>query len=212
MSHVDLGFKITGTALPVDHGYLLFSAISDIIPELHGDEMIGIHPISGTLIGNRSLVLNEKSRLIIRTDSEKIKNLLCLAGKKLVIGGNNILVGIPTVRPLKPSANLYSRLVVIKGFTEPDSFLESAKKQLSGLGIKGEACLIRQDDIKQANIGKRGGSHSEYLRRTIKIHDKEIVGFAVRVEGLNAEESICLQEKGLGGRRRFGCGIFIPAR
>ena len=42
--------------------------------------------------------------------------------------------------------------------------------------------------------------------------DKEIVGFALRVEELTAEESIRLQEKGIGGRRRFGCGIFVPER
>ena len=41
--------------------------------------------------------------------------------------------------------------------------------------------------------------------------NKEIVGFAVRVEDLTAEESIGLQEAGIGGRRRFGCGVFIPA-
>ena len=32
------------------------------------------------------------------------------------------------------------------------------------------------------------------------------------VGGLTAEESICLQERGLGGRRRMGCGLFVPGR
>ena len=44
----------------------------------------------------------------------------------------------------------------------------------------------------------------------IQIKDKSIVGYALRVVGLTAEESIRLQETGLGGRRRMGCGVFLP--
>jgi len=48
------------------------------------------------------------------------------------------------------------------------------------------------------------------VRRTVRIHDREVVGFALRVQDLTAEESLHLQEHGLGGRRLFGCGIFVP--
>jgi hypothetical protein len=36
MSYVDLAFKLTGSKVPVDHGYALYSAISRILPEIHG--------------------------------------------------------------------------------------------------------------------------------------------------------------------------------
>jgi len=49
-------------------------------------------------------------------------------------------------------------------------------------------------------------------RRVMRIKDKTIVGFQVVVAELTAEESITLQEHGLGGRRRMGCGIFVPLR
>ena len=39
-----------------------------------------------------------------------------------------------------------------------------------------------------------------------------MIGYALRVFGLTAEESIRLQEEGLGGRRRMGCGVFLPIR
>jgi CRISPR-associated protein Cas6 len=45
-------------------------------------------------------------------------------------------------------------------------------------------------------------------RRTLRIKDKEVVGYEVLVEALTAEESLNLQEHGLGGRRHMGCGIF----
>jgi len=36
------------------------------------------------------------------------------------------------------------------------------------------------------------------------------VGYAVRVSGLSDEDSLKLQERGLGGKRRMGCGVFVP--
>ena len=40
----------------------------------------------------------------------------------------------------------------------------------------------------------------------MRIRDKRVVGYAVLATGLTVEESIRLQEHGLGGRRRMGCG------
>jgi hypothetical protein len=34
----------------------------------------------------------------------------------------------------------------------------------------------------------------------------------VIIEGLTAEESLTIQEKGIGGRRHMGCGVFVPLR
>ena len=39
-----------------------------------------------------------------------------------------------------------------------------------------------------------------------------IVGYSLVVEGLSAVESMLLQERGLGGRTRMGCGFFMPLR
>ncbi|MBN2380512.1 type I-MYXAN CRISPR-associated protein Cas6/Cmx6 [candidate division WOR-3 bacterium] len=212
MPTVDVSFKLQGSSIPVDHGYQLYSSVSKYIPALHGDEDIGLHPISGQLTGNRLLSLTERSTLTFRIPSDRINQILLLAGKELKIGKYNLRVGVPQTHALTPSVRLYSRFVVIKGFMEPEPFLEAVRRQLNDLCIKGKPTLIEQQVIAEANVDKDTGSHSPYLRRTIRIRDKDIVGFAVRVEELTAEESIRLQEKGLGGRRRFGCGIFIPDR
>jgi CRISPR-associated protein Cas6 len=37
-----------------------------------------------------------------------------------------------------------------------------------------------------------------------------VVGFGVEVTGLSDEDSIKLQICGLGGKRKMGCGIFVP--
>lgn len=212
MPVVDVSFSIQGTTIPVDHGYRLFSAISHMLPDLHADDQIGVHHVPGTLNGNRMQLITPASRLTIRLPSERIGEILSLAGKTLTIGEYKLRVGIPNTRALIPKARLYSRLVIIKGFVDPEAFLEAVKRQLAALAVQGKPYLVSQPEVEQKNLGKSLGTHSPFLRRTMRIRDKEIVGFAVGVEELTAEESILVQEQGLGGRRRFGCGIFTADR
>src|ERR1700682_4012802 len=47
MSVVDLSFGLTGGPVRVDHGYPLFSAISRVLPQLHADGHVGVHPLHG---------------------------------------------------------------------------------------------------------------------------------------------------------------------
>ncbi|MDD5703876.1 MAG: type I-MYXAN CRISPR-associated protein Cas6/Cmx6, partial [Dehalococcoidales bacterium] len=190
MTVIDVRFMLSGKLIPVDHGYRLFSAISEIIPELHEREGFGIAPIFGRLAGNRYLVISGNSFLTIRLPSEEIATVLPIAGKTLRIGESDIHVGVPQTKVLVPSARVYSHLVVIKGFVEPEAFLEAVGRQLIKMDIKAKPSLVEQTHIAEFNTKKTFGTHSSYLRRTIRIHEKNIVGFALRVEELNAEESI----------------------
>ncbi len=207
---VDFAFRLQGHTIPADHGYLLSSAISRVLPDVHADETIGIHPIRGRLLGDRQLALTDRSHLAIRTPSGRLPRLIRLAGQRLALNDSQLTVGTPTVYPLRPVANLASRLVVIKGFIEPDTFLEAVRRQLAEREIEGTPLLMRRRGERSTE--DRGGSRSEVVRRTLRIHDREVVGFALAVTQLAAEDSLRLQEVGLGGRRRFGCGLFVPLR
>lgn len=209
---LDVSFHIEGTEIPADHGYALLSALSRIIPELHADQSIGIHPINGILLGDRLLRLTRNSTLTLRVPYERLSLLMCLSGKNLNLNGHNLIIGMPTPHILKSAAILRSRLVVIKGFTEHEGFIEACRRQLELKDIKGEVSI----PLKQHSSSFEGRTSARYntpqlLRRTIMIHDKVVVGYAVQVSGLSFEDSLRLQEFGLGGRRRFGCGIFVPA-
>jgi CRISPR-associated protein Cas6 len=208
---VDLAFVMRGTSIPADHGYLLYAAIARQAPSLHGDESIGVHPIFGRLTGDRRMALTARSRLILRLPSTRIPDALRLVGQRLEFGGNSLEVGVPTVRPLRPAAAIWSRLVVIKGFMEPTGFLDAAQRQLAAMGVDGQASLVPHA-TRKALEGRSSATSELPIRRTIRVHDKEVVGFALHVEHLTAEESLQVQETGLGGRRRFGCGVFMPAR
>ncbi len=215
MPTVDIGFRLTGREIPADHGYALYGAVSRHVPWIHdsAQEALGIHPINGLLAGNRLLDLTPSSRLTFRLDSDHVRELMPLAGKELDLDGHKLRVGVPTTYTLKPAATLRSRLVTFKHRMDPDPFLAKAQEELSKLSINGTPGLIERSGARSLEGRKeQTADRSTFIRRTLRIHDKEVVGFALEVSGLSADESLRLQEHGLGGRRRFGCGIFVPVR
>jgi CRISPR-associated endonuclease/helicase Cas3 len=101
-------------------------------------------------------------------------------------------VGVPSLHVLRPAAALVSRIVSIKGFLEPEPFRLAVKRQLAGLELQ---------NAPEVDVG---------LRRVLRIKDKVIVGFVVQLRGLTEPDSLVVQGQGLGGRRHFGCGLFVP--
>jgi CRISPR-associated protein Cas6 len=69
MPVIDVRFPVRGNFIPVDHGYLLFAAISKTLLNFHGDDTVGVHPIAGLLNGNRCQMLTDRSYLTIRLPS-----------------------------------------------------------------------------------------------------------------------------------------------
>jgi CRISPR-associated endonuclease/helicase Cas3 len=212
---VDLEFVVKPVGrevIPTDHGYLLYGAITQAIPALHGSESnvaFAIHPIRGVQMPGRETELGRQSALAIRLDHERIPLVLPLAGRTLRIGAAGVTVGVPNVHPLAPATVLQSRLAVIKGFTEPQPFLEAAQRQVDALGVEGHVLLVERatsERFERRSTPAAGGP----VRRTLRIRNKEIVGFAVRVSGLSPADSVTLQARGIGGRQHFGCGILTP--
>lgn len=193
---VDVKFSLFGRGAPVpaDHGYPLYSAISKILPNFHETTGVGVHPILGTQTGDRRMTLNEKSFLTIRIDVERIGELLPLSGKTLGFGNAFIQIGVPSISVLVPADCLRSRLVNIKGMTDPEVFKQAVRRQLDELDVS--------QDV-EIQILKR---------RTFCVHDKNIIGFEVVLSHLSPEESVRVQEEGIGGRRKMGCGVFMPRK
>lgn len=188
----ELWFKVQGTTLPSLHGYALYGALCRVQPTFHEAEWLGVHTFHGERIGERSIRIPPGSRLGIRLPSERIGEALSIAGQTLTVGGHTLGIGVPEVRPLLSATSLSARMVTIKGFLEPGTFREAAARQLLALDVSGEI-----------EVGPR-------LIQPVNEH--KIVGFAMRVHGLSEPASLRLQEVGIGGRRRMGCGLFRPSR
>lgn len=198
IQQITVQFPVQGQKLPADHGYLLYSAISRIKPELHETKWLGIEMISGMPFDKGLIILPRVAQLHLRIPADKFGAVIQLAGKRLELDGHSIRIGIPTARPLTPSATLYSRIVTIRGFMEVPEFLEAAKRQLTELEINAKLELPNQDRSR--------------FRRILTVKDKKIVGFSLIARGLNDEDSLKLQSHGIGGKRAMGCGIFNPIR
>lgn len=219
MDYVDMAFRLKGHSLPVDHSYLLFSALNRILPKLHSEkrlssdknwEKLAIHPITGKLDGNRMMKLSNKSRLTFRIPSVMIQQLLFLTGQRLNFKEESLQILNPEIKPLSPFATLHSHVVIIKGAMEAESFMNSVLRQLKQLDITAKPGLKLREKNKSFEGNNEIEDISPFVRRTVKIHGANMVGYSVDVTGLSAEDSLKLQVEGIGGKRKFGCGIFVP--
>lgn len=200
----DLLFPARGDAIPTDHAYPLYAALSRLVPEFHDPTTkVRFAPLNGAPGEPGRLCLNERSHLRVRLPDDAIRIALPLAGKSLDLAGSSIRLGPPSVRPLTPSTMVESWLVTFKHGEEPGAFLATARAKLTEIAVAGEPA------VRAFESGPRAG---EPRRRVIRLKGQAIVGYALVVSGLTAEESIRLQERGLGGRTKMGCGFFLPAR
>lgn len=193
--YLDLFFPVRGTLIPVDHGYSLYAALALQLespgdPWLHASGQLGVHLIRGRYQGRGHLALTSRSSLGLRLPSAFIHRFLPLAGKRLILGDSTISLGIPQPHALQPAANLYAHLVTTRNGEDETRFDEEIARQLAAQGIQSKA--------------QRGP------RRVFRIKEKKVIGHTLLVSGLTAEESIRLQETGVGGRRKLGCGVFVP--
>lgn len=197
-SYVSVHFPVQGRLLPADHAYSLYSTISRHLPALHGASWLGIELVSGIPWREGIIVLPTRgASLRLRIPADHYGDVLPLAGRRLDINGYVIRLGVPFARPLQPAASLYARCVTIKKFTEPEPFLDAARRQLDALGITATLELPLDEQ-------------GRYRRRIITIAGKHVVGFSLAAHNLNDEHSLLLQGSGIGGRRAMGAGHFNP--
>lgn len=195
-SLVQLCFPVSGKNLPADHNYELYASISRKCPDLHGLDSLSIDTIPGTPDKKGKIEVGRYSRLLLRCPVEQVPQALSLAGQTLNIGGHDLNIKHPVLQNIEPFDMLRSRIVVIKGYLEPMPFLDAVDRQMQALGIHGL-------------VGIPANERGEPKRLTLKVKKHTVVGFSVVVRELSAEDSIRLQEIGLGGKRRMGCGVFV---
>lgn len=188
---VELAFPVQGDVVPSDHAYLLYSAVCQAIPRWKSVPG-AMAAIPGKPDGTGLRTLGPRPWLRFRLAGHDLAELLPLTGRTLDVGGRAVGLGVPRARLLTPAVALVSRLTTIKGFVEPEPFAAACLRQLESLGIRGRVV-----------VGNRN---------VVRVHGQKIVGFRTLVADLAADESLRLQEVGIGGRRKLGCGFFSPYR
>ncbi|GEL75359.1 MULTISPECIES: type I-MYXAN CRISPR-associated protein Cas6/Cmx6 [Myxococcus] len=189
MPAIDLLFPVQGGPVPLDHAYLLFSALSRHIPALHERTDMGVFSLRG-VNNTRELLYLGRGTLRLRCPIEAVATLLPLVSAPLEVAGRRLSLGAPSLHALEPVPALSARLVTFKHAMDESSFIVAVSRALEALGV--------QATLK---VGRR---------RIVRIAGKKVVGFALELHGLSAEHSLRVQEQGLGGRRHMGCGLFLP--
>lgn len=198
---VDLVFGIQCKSLPVDHSHALSQAVQKVLPWLDDEPVAGVHSIHVAASGNgwmrpdepgALLHLSKRTRLEIRVPKQRIDDGRKLEGVTLDIDGYSLDVQNAVVRPMSTITTLFCRyLATNDNLEKEEQVLEWVVEQLGLLDIKPRKMLCGTEHFIERPEGK-------IRTRSLMLAD------------LDTEESIRIQERGLGPYRNLGCGLFIP--
>lgn len=203
---IELHFPIRGDEIPADHAYGLYGALSRFAPEIHGADWLGIHTIKGRKTAQGRIRLSKFAKLRVRLPLLKVPSLCSLSGARLQINGTEIRCGIPEIHQLRSSSTLRSRLVIFntkeakEQSLTPEIFFGALTRRLTELNISAAPELESAPE----------GNHGPFARRVLKIKDTVLPGYGVILRDLSDDDSVLIQEMGLGAKRRMGCGLFLP--
>lgn len=201
---VDLSFKVQCKQLPLDHAHSLSQTIQQALPWFADESLAGIHLIHGAESGNgwirpqepdAILSLSKRTRFILRLPKHRVDDASELAGQKLNVAGNDLILSAPNQKPLSILPTIFARYVVIQDMEstieDEEGFLNQAAEMLREEGI-----LVKKMMSGRAHV--------------LRMPDKDLYTRSLMIDGLKVEESIYLQQKGIGEGRLVGCGLFIP--
>ena len=202
---VDVLFALQCRSLPVDHAHALSTALIDAVPWLADEPFAAIHTIhvAGSQNGwerpehggDQHLLLSRRTKLSIRVPRERVGDLTAaLQGRTFDIAGSALTIGSGKERPMSQDGTLFARYVAVPADAagdDEDAFLTWAVAELATQDIR----------VRKALCGKTtplATPHGLLMTRSLML------------ASLTPDESLHLQQYGLGPYRTMGCGIFIP--
>jgi len=199
---VDVLFSIDCKRLPVDHAYALSEALKRVLPWFSDDTGLGVHTVhvAGSQNGwerpehgsDQHLIVSRRTKLAIRVPRERLDILMeDLRGKTLDVAGCSLTIGDGKIRPLSTETTLFARYVVARPGDSEEEFLRWAAGELSAMDIRLRKALCGKETLLTTPDGT--------------IHTRSLM-----LADLAQEDSVRLQQAGLGPHREMGCGIFIP--
>lgn len=200
---VDIAYKLDCKSLPLDHAWSLSQALQQALPWLAGDEHAGVHLIHVAESGNGwhrpddpengILCLSKRTRMTLRIPKQRVADAHQLTGKTLDVAGSPLTVKEGSIKLLSPLSTLFARYVISDAAMDEDAFLHRQAAQLRGMGIV----------VTKLLAGKQ---------HTLRLPDGPVTTRSVMIADLIPEQSVRLQQQGLGLGRKYGCGLFVPQK
>lgn len=197
---VDVCFSIRCKTLPIDHAHALSQQIQHRLPWLAEEPDAGIHLIHVAESGNgwmrpdepgQLLHLSKRTKLTLRVPAHRTGDTGILSGQTLDIDGNALQIGTSTIRKLTATSIVFARHIINDHDTNEHDFLQRQYRALQAMDIT----------VSKMMCGKM---------RAQKHPDGDLHTRSLMIADLKVEQSVLLQEKGLGPGRLFGCGLFLP--
>ena len=188
---VDVVFPIEGQTLPRDYAQALQQAMSEKLPWLDADPVAGIHPVKVVQGNDDQALLSRRTSLLLRVSAGRADELLALAKLDLSVGGHLLRLSRPHLRELLAHTTLYAYRVAA-GSADELTFMAAVERELAEWSIGGERVC-----------GKR---------QRMMVSGRVLDTFSLMLHSLPPEQSLRLQQHGLGSYRLLGCGIFVPHR
>ena len=197
---IDVSFKVYCRQLPLDHAYVLSQAVQKALPWITDESRAGIHLIHGAESGNgwirpqepdAVLHLSRRTRFMLRLPIQRLSAARRLADAPLQVGGYELQLNDPQVKRLLPLKTLFSRYVITDNIEDEAAFLDQADR------------LLREEGIRVSRM-MNGRPH------VLRMPEQNLCTRSLMIDGLGIEESIHLQQHGLGEGRKVGCGLFLP--
>ena len=175
-------------------------AIHQALPWFEEENKAGLHLIHGAESGNgwvrpddvtnEVLYLSRRTRMSLRLPKERLEDAAKLTGQTLAIDEYSIEVGDSIQKPLSTSSTIFSRYVLSSESENEDDFLKRIYKELQNMDI----------NISKLLCGKS---------RVLQGHNQDIFTRSIMLAELKPEESVLVQQHGIGEGRKMGCGLFI---
>ena len=201
---IDVSFKVKCKQIKLDHAWSLTNAIESILPSIKNEPQLSIQHIYIPQSGNgwtRSddfdsevIQLSRRTRVKIRIPTNRLDEILSLSGKTILVDGEALTFGQAEEFFLSTITTIISRHVYIPHTEDSEEeFLRLAQQQIQSMGIK----------VRKMLCGK---SHK------LKTPTGLIMTRSLMITDITPEESVLLQEHGIGEYYHYGCGVFIPQK
>jgi CRISPR-associated protein Cas6 len=185
---LDLAFELAGVRLPRDYHASLWAALLERLPWLAGEPAVGVHAIRGP-VTDVGLLLSRRARLTLRLPAVRREEAERLSGQSLLVEGERVEIGVARARPLDPYPTLSAQFVAT-GAADELAHQEAIQAMLEALGVPLRFICGRM--------------------RSVRVGESLVTGGGVVLHQLRAEQSLMVQQRGLGEWRGLGCGLFLP--
>ena len=197
---VDLSFKVQCKQLPLDHAYELSQAIQKVLPWIEDEPQTGIHLIHGAESGNgwirpedpdAVLSLSKRTRFMLRIPKHRVDDAKQLEGQLLNVADNELVLSKPNRKTLSALTTIFARYIALDDSEDEEAFLNQAASLLNDQGVK----------VKKMMSGRT---------HVLRTPEGNLLTRSLMIDGLEVEESVYIQQHGLGEGRLLGCGLFLP--